>query len=309
MRAADTIYHTRKLLKEVGPRQTALRLCRHLYHWVFPIKYPVHPFDLWHGVDTSGLIGGRHLSSGNTRDRHITAYLGTAPSAFLDVLARWNESLSDGPYSSRDYVFIDVGCGKGRTVMLASDLPFRRVVGVELHPALVSIARKNLIKWKASSHACDDIAVLHADALEFAFPESPTLLYAFNPFDLHATQLLLDRIQAVSLTRSAPIDFIYMNPEHAHLQPCEERPNAMGFSPGSSVHCPQNTLFTQANEAGGESLSPSFLPCFPPGAAQKPHLTNPRPQQGAKLRKQYRRRTRSPDLKSLIRRLYALFTG
>jgi hypothetical protein len=241
MRAADTIYHTRKLLKEVGPRQTALRLCRHLYHWVFPIKYPVHPFDLWHGVDTSGLIGGRHLSSGNTRDRHITAYLGTAPSAFLDVLARWNESLSDGPYSSRDYVFIDVGCGKGRTVMLASDLPFRRVVGVELHPA-VSIARKNLIKWKASSHACDDIAVLHADALEFAFPESPTLLYAFNPFDLHATQLLLDRIQAVSLTRSAPIDFIYMNPEHAHLQPCEERPNAMGFSPGSSVQSTKHSL-------------------------------------------------------------------
>jgi SAM-dependent methyltransferase len=217
MRTADTIYHIRKLLTEDGPRQTALRLGRHVYHLAFPVKYPVHPFDLRHGVDTSGVISGRRLSSGRAHDRHITTYLGTVPSAFLDASAHWNESLSNGPYSSRDYVFIDIGCGKGRALMLASDLPFRRVVGVELNPTLVSIARKNLIKWKASVHACDDIEVLHADALEFTLPESPTLLYAFNPFDRHLTQLLLDRIQAVSLNRSAPIDVIYMNPEQADL--------------------------------------------------------------------------------------------
>jgi hypothetical protein len=217
MRAADTIYHIRKLLTEVGPRQTALQLGRHLYHRAFPVKYPAHPFDLQHRVDTSGLIGGRRLGSGRIHDRHITAYWGTAPSAFLEVFALWNESLSDGPYSSRDYVFIDIGCGKGRALMLASDLPFRRVVGVELNAALVSIARKNLIKWQASAHVCDDIEVLNADALEVPFPESPTLLYVFNPFDAHLTQLLLDRIQAVSLTRSAAIDIIYMTPEHADL--------------------------------------------------------------------------------------------
>jgi hypothetical protein len=217
MRAADTLYHIRKLLIEIGPRRTALQLGRHLYHRAFPVKFPVHPFDLRHGVDTSGLIGGTRLSSGRTHDRHITAYWGTAPSAFLDVFARWNESLSDSPFSAGDYVFIDIGCGKGRALMLASDLPFRRVVGVELNPALVSIARKNLIKWKASAHTCDNIEVFNADALEFAFPESPALLYVFNPFDRHVTQLLLDRILTVSLTRSAPIDIIYMTPEHADL--------------------------------------------------------------------------------------------
>jgi SAM-dependent methyltransferase len=217
MRAANTIYHIRKLLTEIGPRQTALTLGRHLYHRAFPVKFPVHPFDLQHGVDTSGLIGGRRLNSGSDHDRHITAYWGTAPSAFLHVLALWNDSLSAGSDSIRDYVFIDIGCGKGRAVMLASDHPFRRVVGVELHAALVSVAQKNLIKWKEFPHACDEIDVLNADALEFAFPDSPTLLYVFNPFDAHLTQLLLNRIQAVSVGRSVPIDIIYMTPEHAHL--------------------------------------------------------------------------------------------
>jgi SAM-dependent methyltransferase len=217
MGAANTIYHIRKLLTEVGPRQTALTLGRHLYHRAFPVKYPVHPFDLHNGVDTSGLIGGRRLNSGNDHDRHITAYWGTAPSAFLHVLSLWNDSLANSPCSTSDYVFIDIGCGKGRAVMLASEHPFQRVVGVELNNALVAVAEKNLLKWKTSPHACDDIEVLTADALEFAFPDSPTLLYIFNPFDAHLTQLLLDRIQAVSLTRSAPIDIIYMTPDHAHL--------------------------------------------------------------------------------------------
>ncbi|HEX3372821.1 MAG TPA: class I SAM-dependent methyltransferase [Edaphobacter sp.] len=217
MGAANTIYHIRKLLTEVGPRQTALTLGRHLYRRAFPVKYPVHPFDLQHGVDTSGLIGGRRLNSGSDHDRHITAYWGTAPSAFRHVLSLWNDSLANSPYSTSDYVFIDIGCGKGRAVMLASEHPFHRVVGVELNTALVTVAQKNLVKWKASPHACHDIEVLTADALEFAFPDSPTLLYVFNPFDAHLTQLLLDRILAVSLTRPAPIDIIYMTPEHAHL--------------------------------------------------------------------------------------------
>jgi SAM-dependent methyltransferase len=217
MGAANTIYHIRKLLAEVGPRQTALTLSKHLYRRAFPVKYPVHPFDLQHGVETSGLIGGRRLNSGSDHDRHITAYWGTAPSAFTHVFSLWNDSLAGTPYSTRDYVFIDIGCGKGRVLMLASGHPFHRVVGVELNTGLVSAAQKNLHKWKSSRHACNDIEVLNADALEFAFPDAPTLLYIFNPFDAHLTQLLLNRIQAVSARRSAPIDIIYMTPDHAHL--------------------------------------------------------------------------------------------
>lgn len=272
MRAADIIYHIRKLLTQVGPRQTALRLVRHVYHLAIPVKYPVHPFDLRHGVDTSGVIGGRLLSSGRTHDRHITAYLGTAPSAFLEAFALWNESLSDGPYSSRDYVFIDIGCGKGRVLMLASDLPFRRVVGVELHPALVSIARNNLIKWKASAHPCDHIEVLHADALEFTFPESPTLLYAFNPFDRHLTQLLLDRIQAVSLTRSAPIDVIYMNPEQADL--FAAIPNLQLLSQGRAPLTPEETAISAfPAQSMGYCIYRLPPPSYTKGSLDKPNAT------------------------------------
>lgn len=217
MVAIDKVRRIRRIAAEVGLRETALRILRRYYRRIFPVRLPVHPFDIRHRVDTSGLIGGGLLGSGRTRDRHITAYWGIAPSAFHHSLARWNETLPDSPYCCRDYVFLDVGCGKGRALMLASDLPFRRIVGVELNPRLVSIANKNLLKWKASAHPCSDIVALHDDALEIALPESPVLLYVFNPFDEQAVQLMLDRLQTLSLTRSHPIDIVYITPDHASL--------------------------------------------------------------------------------------------
>jgi len=89
----------------------------------------LHPFDLRYGVDTSGLIGGGELRSGHKNDVFNTAYYGMAPSRFRQVMADW---LSDGSHGAiSEYSFIDLGCGKGRAVMMASEFPFRQVIGVE----------------------------------------------------------------------------------------------------------------------------------------------------------------------------------
>jgi SAM-dependent methyltransferase len=212
MRGANLIFHLRQSIAEIGLRRTLLRTARHAYRRVFPIKTPIHPFDLRYGVDTSGLIGGTQLTSGHTHDRFITGYWGTPPSLFHGARERWEASLVDTPYTCRDFSFIDIGCGKGRVVMLASDRPFRQVIGVELSPALVAIAEKNLAIWNKSSHACKDLTVLHADALAVPFPDSPLLVYLYNPFDTPVIQLFLDHLQTLALTRSSPIDSSMLAP-------------------------------------------------------------------------------------------------
>jgi SAM-dependent methyltransferase len=194
-----------------------LRILRRIHRRAFAPKTTLDPFDLRHGVDTSGLIDARGLESGHPHDRHSASYWGTAPSLFQGSIARWIESLSDSPYPLSDFTLIDVGCGKGRVLMLASDLPFRAIVGVELSLSLASIAQTNLAKWNRSPHICKNVSVLNADALAIPVPDSPMLVYLFNPFDAHVTQLLLDRLQALAAKRSSPIDFIYTRPEHAQL--------------------------------------------------------------------------------------------
>lgn len=192
-------------------------ICMRVKDRWFPPKSVTDPFDRRYGVETSGLVDGRRLGSGHAHDRHSSAYWGTPSSLFDGVISLWTDTLMMTQYSLHDYTLIDIGCGKGRVVMLASDLGFRKVMGVELNPALVSIAQQNLAKWQSTDHLCTDIAIHHADALDVPIPESPVLVYFFNSFDAYLTQLLLNRLQALSQTRATPIDIIYTRPEHAEL--------------------------------------------------------------------------------------------
>jgi hypothetical protein len=88
-----------------------------------------HPFDEANGVRTSGLVSGRHLAAGHAHDRHNTAYYGVAPSIFRELILRWRDTPPAAPIEG--YSFIDFGAGMGRAMLLAAELPFREVVGVD----------------------------------------------------------------------------------------------------------------------------------------------------------------------------------
>ena len=204
-------------LRTHGPWRTVRILGKRLHREFFPAPVPNHPFDLEHGVDTSGLLFADHLASGHPNDDHINAYWGTAPSGFSGILEQWQNTLAGTPYGIEDYTFLDIGCGKGRVLMLASDAPFQRIVGVELSPALTAIAENNMAKWSAASHRCSDIDILNVDALAAPIPDSPAVLYIYNSFNLYVMLPLLERLRALALARSTPIDLIYAKPQQAHL--------------------------------------------------------------------------------------------
>jgi SAM-dependent methyltransferase len=204
-------------LRTHGPWRTVRILGKRLHREFFPPSVPNHPFDLEHGVDTSGLLFAEHLASGHEHDDHINAYWGTPPSGFSGILEQWQHTLSGSPCAIEDYTFLDIGCGKGRVLMLASDAPFQRIVGVELSPALTAIAEINLKKWSAAPHLCSDIEILNVDALAAPIPDSPVVLYIYNSFNLYVMLPLLERLQALARARSTPIDLIYAKPQQAAL--------------------------------------------------------------------------------------------
>jgi SAM-dependent methyltransferase len=184
-------------------------------------KEPQHPFDLIHGVDTSGLIAAGNLTTGHPNDEHVTAYYGVAPSILRRLIDLWRETLPPHPLS--DYSFVDFGAGKGRALLVASELPFRQVIGIELNPTLADIAQLNVERWRAS-HAADataqalaPIRLLEQDALTYDLPRTPTLAFLFHPFEAPVLKLLLRRIEAQFAQRrgvaSASFDLLYVNSE------------------------------------------------------------------------------------------------
>jgi SAM-dependent methyltransferase len=174
--------------------------------------YTRHPFDLEFGVRTSGLIAGRHLKSGHRHDRHNTAYFGVAPSVFKSLLARWRRSRPAAPIN--EFVFVDVGSGMGRAVLLAAELPFREVVGVELNPTLARIARKNATVWRAAGRAQAPMRMICGDAVEFQFPKGPCVAFLFNPFGAPVLRRLLKMLAKEFAGRPGHLDLLYVNNEH-----------------------------------------------------------------------------------------------
>lgn len=175
----------------------------------------LHPFDLRYGVDTSGLIGGGDLRTGHKNDVFNTAYYGMAPSRFRRVMSDW---LSDNTHVAiAEYNFIDLGCGKGRAVMMASEFPFRQAIGVELNGSLAKIAEENIAAWTAAGRAVCPVQILCQDATEFVFPDGPCLLYLFNPFAAPVVKRLVESIASEFAARPGMMDLIYFNPEAGHL--------------------------------------------------------------------------------------------
>ena len=116
-----------------------------------------------------------------------------------------------------DFTFIDLGSGKGRTLLMASDYPFRRVVGVELLPALHQAALENLSKYKSESQKCFVLESICADATDFAFPEEPTLLYLFNPFPEAKLKHALANLERSLGAYPRPVFVLYHNPLLDHV--------------------------------------------------------------------------------------------
>lgn len=176
-----------------------------------------HLFDLNYGVDTSGLLERDHLRTGHVNDTHNTAYFGVPPSRFVHAIERWRATPETLP--SHEYRFVDVGCGKGRAVLLASRMPFRDVIGIELNPDLATTARNNLQQWREQADSpvptsilCANAPTVLADLLSGA-----TLLYVYNPFRAPVLRQMLAVILAQRESLKAVVDILYLYPEHEEV--------------------------------------------------------------------------------------------
>jgi SAM-dependent methyltransferase len=116
-----------------------------------------------------------------------------------------------------EFVFIDLGSGKGRTLLMASDYPFRRILGVELLPTLHETAKENLSGYHSESQKCFALESICGDATEFPFPEEPTVLYLFNPFPEAGMRRVIGNLEQSLREDSRAVYVLYHNPLLEHV--------------------------------------------------------------------------------------------
>jgi methyltransferase family protein len=168
-------------------------------------------YDWDHRVNTtSGAVGWRDRLFGVFH----SPYQPTEPGLFHEILdALQNERHLD----FREFAFLDLGSGKGRTLLMASDYPFRRIVGVELLPSLDQTAQENLRQYKSESQKCFALQSVCADASTFPLPAEPLLLYLFNPFPESGLRRLVAEVEKSLREHPRAVYVLYHNPLLEHV--------------------------------------------------------------------------------------------
>jgi SAM-dependent methyltransferase len=172
----------------------------------------VHPFDLKYGTDTSGYLRPDEIGGGGIHDAMNNGYSAVAPSVFRVACRRWRETLPSSAARLEAYTFVDVGAGKGRALLLAAELPFRKIIGVELNEPLARIAQRNVTLWNRLARPPAKIRVVHEDAAEFRWPGTPLVVYFNNPFECALVELLAARLAAAAASGPGLVDLLYVNP-------------------------------------------------------------------------------------------------
>lgn len=125
------------------------------------------------------------------------------------------------PIDFDQFTFVDLGSGKGRTLLMAAPYGFRRVLGVEYIPELHRVAQENIRKFMSGYGMTAEIQSVCLDARDFEFPFEPLVLYLFNPFPEPVFVAVLNKLR-LSIEKSLrPVFIAYRFPEfESQLNKC-----------------------------------------------------------------------------------------
>lgn len=167
-------------------------------------------FDWRHGVRTCGSAELKGLTIAGENANHGVFYHPSHPKFLFEVLGALNIDYSR-------YAFVDLGSGKGRVLLVASEFPFLSIVGVEFARELNEIACENIRSYRSTTQKCGKLQSLHADAAEFEFPSVPLVIYLFNPFGPGVLVPVLRNLQRSLGSQPRDAVLIYIAPFHGDL--------------------------------------------------------------------------------------------
>jgi hypothetical protein len=165
-------------------------------------------FDCDFGVDTTA-------ARLNVRTRLLGTFIGGAYQPSEPAL--FHQMLDALPIDHREFTFIDLGSGKGRVLLMATDYRFRRILGVELIPELHRIALQNIANYRGPDQKCFAIESCCADALKFEFPPEPLVVYIFNPFPEWGLTRVIANLERSLEHKPRPAYVVYHNPILEHV--------------------------------------------------------------------------------------------
>lgn len=164
-------------------------------------------FDARHGIETEDSVALADLDFTHPSKSDAVDYEPTPINIVRDLIG---SVASD----RENAVFVDLGCGKGRTLIAAAELGFTDLLGVEFAEPIADVAQANLetafkgrtdVRWR----------IENADAGAISSPLKDLVLFLYNPFGEAVLQSVLDWAEA-HIAAGFSVEVIYYNPQNDH---------------------------------------------------------------------------------------------
>jgi SAM-dependent methyltransferase len=150
-----------------------------------PTRLRPDRFDSEHGTDTGQVVRLESLRSVSDEQARLGhRYQASTPQRAMSAL----EGL---PIQHDEFTLIDIGSGKGRVVLLAAQLPFRRIIGVEFASELHDVAVSNVQRVRPDDQRLELVC---QDVTGYEFPDEPLVLYFYGPFFAPTMRVVMDRV-------------------------------------------------------------------------------------------------------------------
>jgi hypothetical protein len=114
-------------------------------------------------------------------------------------------------------VFVDLGSGKGKVLLIAGLLPYKRAIGVEIDRDLCRHSEENLRRARPRLRA-QSAETVNASALHWPIPDDTSTVFMFNPFTGQTFRSAAERIFESYQRRPRELHIVYQFPwEHDWL--------------------------------------------------------------------------------------------
>lgn len=109
-------------------------------------------------------------------------------------------------------LFVDIGAGRGRALLMASHYPFEKVRGVEFADELHADCQMNIAQYPRSRMQCRDVECELEDATHFDVPDQSAVFYFFDPFEPQILEEVLMRIARAHARHQRLCHLVFVDP-------------------------------------------------------------------------------------------------
>ena len=192
-------------------------------------------FDIQYGTETNLIFDQLELPEEVSLERmkYSARFHPTPIKVFRRALNILKEYIPD----FSQWIFIDIGTGLGRNLLLACEYPFKKIIGIEISRFLCDKAIANIESYnQRTQHPClAEVTCLNV--LDYDFPKNDTILYFWEPFN---ENVIMERLLQVleQKARQNNVRFILIFMGYCYfdeISPSSFRPMNLEFEPEISA--------------------------------------------------------------------------